>query len=157
MKNFKDKTKFGQFLSKITAVGIDVAPIIAKASKGNIIGAINDTVQLLKGEDTRESKELLDDLLIKKKTIELDFYRISQASVNNRWSLDMTSDSWLSKNIRPLTLAWLIVSVTLICILDSSNTLTVKEYWVTMFSSLLMTVIVAYFGGRSYEKGRKIK
>jgi hypothetical protein len=157
MKDLKDKTKLGKFLSKVTAIGLDVAPIIKKASSGNVLGAISDTVQLLKGEDNTEAKELLDELTIQKKNIELDFYRVTQENVTARWKVDQNSDSWLSKNIRPLTLAWLIVSVTLICILDSANALTVAEYWVTMFSSLLMTVIVAYFGGRSYEKGKKIK
>ena len=150
----KDKTKLGKFLAKVTSLGLDVAPIIAKASTGNVMGAIGDTVKLLKGEDTTESKELLDELIIQKKNIELDFYRVQNENTSKRWEIDMNSDSWLSKNIRPLTLAWLIVSVTTICILDSANALTVKEYWVTMFSSLLMTVIVAYFGGRSYEKGK---
>jgi hypothetical protein len=74
-KDFKDKTKLGKFLSKVTALGLDVAPIIKKASTGNIIGAIGDTVSLLKGEDTTESKELLDEFVIQKKNIELDFYR----------------------------------------------------------------------------------
>ncbi len=156
MKNFKD-SKFGKFISKVSNVGLDVAPIIAKASSGNILGAISDTVKLLKGESNEETIELLDELTIQKKNIELDFYRVQQQEVSNRWNVDMTSDSWMSKNIRPLTLAWLIVSVTTICILDSANVLTVKEYWVTMFSTLLMTVVVAYFGGRSYEKGKKIK
>jgi len=75
-KEFKDKTKLGKFLSKVTALGLDVAPIISKASTGNVLGAISDTVKLLKGEDTTESKELLDEFVIQKKNIELDFYRV---------------------------------------------------------------------------------
>ena len=154
-KEFKE-TKLNKFLKKVTTIGLDVAPIVKKASTGNVLGAISDTVKLLKGEDSQESKELLDELTIQKKNIELDFYRVTQENVTSRWKVDQNSDSWLSKNIRPLTLAWLIVSVTTICILDSANALTVEEYWVTMFSSLLMTVVVAYFGGRSYEKGKKL-
>lgn len=154
-KDFKE-TKLSKFLGKVKNIGLDVAPIIAKASIGNVLGAITDSISLLKGEDSTESKELLDELTIQKKNIELDFYRVTQSNITERWELDMTSDSWLSKNIRPLTLAWLIVSVTTICILDSAKALSVEEYWVTMFSSLLMTVVVAYFGGRSYEKGKKL-
>ena len=155
-KKFSE-TKLSKFLNKVKDIGLDVAPIVTKAGSGNVLGAISDTVQLLKGADVVGSSELLDELTIKKKSLELDFYRVTQEGVSDRWKVDMNSDSWLSKNIRPLTLAWLIVSVTTICILDSANALTVKEYWVTMFSSLLMTVVVAYFGGRSYEKGKKIK
>lgn len=154
-KQFKD-TKLSKFLNKVKDIGLDVSPIVAKASSGNILGAISDSISLLKGQDTSESKELLDELTIQKKNIELDYYRITQSNISDRWKADMISDSWLSKNIRPLTLAWLVVSVTTICILDSANALTVEEYWVTMFSSLLMTVVVAYFGGRSYEKGKKL-
>jgi hypothetical protein len=155
-KKFKD-TKFNKFLGKVASTGLDVLPIITKAGTGNITGAISDAVSLLSGQDTTEATTLLDELVIQKKNIELDYYRVMQKNVTDRWKTDMSSDSWLSKNIRPLTLAWLIVSVTTICILDSAAALTVKEYWVTMFSSLLMTVVVAYFGGRSYEKGKKIK
>lgn len=74
-KDFKDKTKLGKFLSKVTSIGLDVTPIITKASTGNVLGAISDTVKLLKGEDTTESKALLDEFIIQKKNIELDFYR----------------------------------------------------------------------------------
>ena len=155
-KQFKD-TKFNKFLGKVTNIGMDIVPIVAKASTGNITGAISDTVSLLSGNNSEEARTLLDELTIQKKNIELDYYRTMQENVTERWKVDMNSDSFLSKNIRPLVLAWLVVSVTTICILDSAKALTVAEYWVTMFSSLLMTVIVAYFGGRSYEKGKKIK
>ena len=152
-----NETKFGKFLNKVKDVGLDIVPIVAKASTGNITGAIKDTVGLLSGQDTTEATNLLNELTIQKKNIELDYYRVMNENVTKRWEIDLNSDSYLAKNIRPLTLAWLIVSVTTICVLDSAAALTVKEYWVTMFSSLLMTVVVAYFGGRSYEKGKKIK
>ena len=71
----KEKTKLGKFLAKVTSLGLDVAPIIAKASTGNVIGAVGDPVKLLKGEDTTEATALLDELTIQKKNIELDFYR----------------------------------------------------------------------------------
>jgi hypothetical protein len=141
-KDFKD-TKLSKFLGKVKDIGLDVAPIVTKASSGNVVGAISDTVQLLKGADKLEAPELLDELTIQK--------------VTERWKSDANSDSFLSKNIRPLTLAWLIVSVTTICILDSANALTVEEMWVSLFSNLLMTVIVAYFGSRGVEKYKKIK
>ena len=92
---------------------------------------------------------------MRKKELELDFYRITQENVTDRWKADINSDSWLSKNIRPLTLAWLIVSVTTICILDSANALTVEEMWVSLFGNLLITVVVAYFGSRGAEKVMK--
>ena len=77
--------------------------------------------------------------------------------ITKRWSSDMTSDSWLSKNIRPLILAYMTLVMSVLAFLDSaSSTFSVKEMWVSLFTTLLMTVYVAYFGGRSYEKTKRL-
>ena len=73
-KKFKD-TKFGKLLSKAKDIGVDVAPIAAKAITGNIGGAINDAVSLLSGQDNEEARELLSELELEREKIELDFYR----------------------------------------------------------------------------------
>jgi uncharacterized protein YqhQ len=73
-KKFSE-TKLAKFLNKVKDIGLDVAPIVTKAGSGNVLGAISDTVQLLKGADVIGSSELLDELTIKKKSLELDFYR----------------------------------------------------------------------------------
>ena len=138
-KQFKD-TKLGKILNKVKDVGVDIAPVITKVDEGNVSGAINEAISILSNKEGT-----------------VDYHKINTENATKRWEFDMASDSWLSKNVRPLTLAWLIVSVTTICILDSAGVLTVREVWITLFSSLLITVIVAYFGGRSYEKGKKIK
>ena len=72
--------------------------------------------------------------------------------VTKRWEHDSKSDSWLPKNIRPLTLAYTMFVVSLFCVLDSSTKFEVKEHWVSLFSSLLLTIVVAYFGSRGAEK-----
>ena len=71
----------------------------------------------------------------------------------------MVSDSWLSKNIRPIVLAWLVIFVSLFAVVDSIDTIdfTVEAAWITLFSTLLVTVIVSYFGSRGVEKYQKIK
>jgi hypothetical protein len=156
-KDFKD-TKLSKFLGKVKDIGLDVAPIVTKASSGNVVGAISDTVQLLKGADKLEAPELLDELTIQKKTIELDYYRVMTENVTERWKSDMISDSFLSKNVRPLTLLYLLLVFSILVIFDSiENSFEVKVGWVSLIESLLITVVVAYFGGRSYEKGKKIK
>ena len=78
-------------------------------------------------------------------------------NVSSRWSSDMKSDSWLSKNTRPLTLIYLTIVMSILIVLDSTVLLTVKEGWVSLLEALLITVYVAYFGSRGAEKITKIK
>ena len=74
-----------------------------------------------------------------------------QKQVTERWKMDMQSDSWLSKNIRPLVLIFLVVSTMLLVFIDAGViAFEVKSSWVD-----LLTVIGAYFGGRSLEKVKK--
>lgn len=78
--------------------------------------------------------------------------------ITKRWSSDMQSDSWLSKNIRPLSLAFLTISLFLYIILDSSTeSFTVKDSWVDLLASLLMLVYGGYFGARALEKITKMR
>jgi len=65
----------------------------------------------------------------------------------------MASDSWLSKNIRPLVMIFLVVSTVLLIFVDAGViAFAVKESWVDLLQLVLITVIGAYFGGRSVEK-----
>ena len=79
-----------------------------------------------------------------------------QKQVTERWSMDMKSDSWLSKNIRPLTLIFLVISTVLIIFIDAGVLqFDVKSSWVDLLQLVLITVIGAYFGVRSLEKVKK--
>jgi len=79
-----------------------------------------------------------------------------QKQVTERWKVDMTSDSWLSKNIRPLVLIFLVVSTVLLIFIDAGVIqFEVKASWVDLLQLVLITVIGAYFGGRSLEKVKK--
>ena len=79
-----------------------------------------------------------------------------QKQVTERWKVDMNSDSWLSKNIRPLTLIFLVISTVLIIFIDAGMLqFDVKSSWVDLLQLVLITVIGAYFGGRSLEKVKK--
>ncbi len=71
----------------------------------------------------------------------------------------MQSDSWLSKNVRPLVLISLTAFMCLVMVSDSKESWSfeVKESYITLLETLLVVVYFAYFGGRSYEKGQKIK
>ena len=80
-----------------------------------------------------------------------------QKQVTNRWEADMKSDSWLSKNVRPLVLVFLVVSTVLMIFIDAGAiAFNVEQKWTDLLQLVLITVIGAYFGGRSLEK-TKIK
>jgi hypothetical protein len=79
-----------------------------------------------------------------------------QKNVSERWRYDLSSDSWLSKNVRPLTLIFLVVSATVLIFIDAGFIkFEVKDKWVDLLQLTLITVISAYFGGRSFEKIKK--
>ena len=79
-----------------------------------------------------------------------------QKQITERWKVDMKSDSWLSKNIRPMVLIFLVVSTVLLIFIDAGAiTFEVKASWVDLLQLVLITVIGAYFGGRSLEKVKK--
>lgn len=89
----------------------------------------------------------------------VDQIKNEQDNVSKRWESDMSSDSWLSKNTRPITMLSLLAFLYLIILSDSiiAINLEVKENYIDLLQILLTTVVVAYFGGRSYEKGANIK
>ena len=79
-----------------------------------------------------------------------------EKTITERWKVDMNSDSWLSKNIRPMVLIFLVVSTVLMIFIDAGVlAFEVKDTWVDLLQLLLITVIGAYFGGRSLEKVKK--
>jgi cation transport ATPase len=79
-----------------------------------------------------------------------------QKNVTERWKVDMSSDSWLSKNVRPLVLIFLVVSTVLMVFIDAGViSFEVKANWIDLLQLVLITVIGAYFGGRSAEKFKK--
>ena len=79
-----------------------------------------------------------------------------QKQVTERWELDMNSDSWLSKNIRPLVLIFLVICTMLLIFIDAGFIkFDVKDSYVDLLQLVLITVIGAYFGGRSLEKVKK--
>mgnify|MGYP003148061580 FL=1 len=79
-----------------------------------------------------------------------------QKQVTNRWEADMNSDSWLSKNVRPLVLIFLVVSTVLMIFIDAGAiAFEVEQKWTDLLQLVLITVIGAYFGGRSLEKTKK--
>ena len=143
---FKD-SKVGIFLKdkfpKVLSVIGDAIP-----DKG-ILGLVKN---LVSKDDSQSDEVRLEAMKM------LQEYEMTELQeVSKRWDNDMKSDSYLSKNVRPITLLYLLVVMTVLVIGDSiPSGFVVKDIWVTLVESLLITVIIAYFGSRGYEKGKKI-
>ena len=79
-----------------------------------------------------------------------------EKEISSRWDADMKSDSWLSKNVRPLVLVFLVISTILMIFIDAGTiSFVVEPKWTDLLQLVLITVIGAYFGGRSLEKTKK--
>ena len=79
-----------------------------------------------------------------------------EKEITARWSADMNSDSWLSKNVRPMVLIFLVVCTVLMIFIDAGSiNFLVEDKWTDLLQIVLITVIGAYFGGRSLEKTKK--
>jgi hypothetical protein len=79
-----------------------------------------------------------------------------EKNVTSRWEADMNSDSWLSKNVRPMVLIFLVVCTVVMIFIDAGHlSFNVKDSYVDLLQLVLITVIGAYFGGRSFEKRKK--
>ena len=79
-----------------------------------------------------------------------------EKNITSRWEADLKSDSWLSKNVRPMVLIFLIVCTMLLIFIDAGALkFNVKDSYVDLLQLVLITVIGAYFGGRSLEKVKK--
>ena len=144
-KNFKE-TKVGAFLT-------DKAPGLL-SQVGEFLpdqGALGVVKNIITSDTTIEPK----DKEMALKLLDQDIAEMD--NISNRWMSDMRSDSWLSKNTRPLTLIFLTLAMTIFIILDSTVLLEIKTGWVSLLEALLITVYVAYFGSRGAEKITKIK
>ena len=112
------------------------------------VGGVLDNVITTKDEKLEAKRKL--------KEVILSHEAEMERNITDRWSADMNSDSWLSKNVRPMVLIFLVVSTVLMIFIDAGTIkFTVEEKWTDLLQLVLITVIGAYFGGRSIEKRNK--
>jgi len=135
-KKFKD-TKVGQFLNKN---GSNIVDIIGSIIPSTRILSIAKELIVKDQSLPRKDKETA------LKLLEMD--SIEMQEVSKRWNSDMTSDSWLSKNVRPMTLVFFSISYVIGWFLD---------YSLENITSLVSLIIAAYFGSRGFEKVQSIK
>jgi len=129
----------------------------------NILGTIfsggaKDLVEGVGGviDDLHTSKEEKLEAEQKIKELIASYQTSLEKEISSRWQADMKSDSWLSKNVRPLVLIFLVISTVLLIFIDAGIiNFVVEAKWTDLLQLVLITVIGAYFGGRSLEKTKK--
>ena len=122
--------------------------------KGFIKSLVGDASEIIDEVVTSKEEKMALKNAMKKMLLESEVEL--QKNVTERWKADMQSDSWLSKNVRPLTLAFLLVSTVLLIFIDAGFIdFEVKNSWVDLLQLVMISVVGAYFGGRSLEKIKK--
>jgi len=146
LKNNGKGTFFGNLLRGLVKTGKELSPVFDAVTGGKV----SDILEAIGG--SKELTAVEKEMLVK----ELEQDVIEMQEVTKRWDSDMSSDSWLSKNIRPLSLAFLTISLFIYVILDSSlDSFKIAEQWISLLGNLLMLVYGGYFGARTLEKIRQ--
>jgi len=145
-KKFKDTT-VGQVLFG--------AASIINPTLGNVLQGLTSPKEAIaaitKSDVSAEDKIKLQQIIYDQQNKEIE-------SITSRWQADSISDSWLSKNVRPLVLVWCICIFSLAGILDSVESIPfqINSLWNDTFEKVMMAVVLAYFGGRTTEKATSI-
>ena len=147
MKKKFNETKVGQFLSKAAPGILDLASNVLPDA--GLFGLVKNLIKknpALPAEDKEKALMLLEQDMIEMK------------ETTKRWESDMTSDSWLSKNTRPMCLIFLSIMTIAFIWVDSHHEIsfTVEQEWIGLLKTLVTTVYVAYFGSRGAEKFKTI-
>ena len=112
------------------------------------VGGVLDNLTTTKEEKLKAQRKIQE--------LVSDYETKMEQNITDRWKADMNSDSWLSKNVRPLVLIFLVVSTVLMIFIDAGTiAFEVEAKWTDLLQLVLITVIGAYFGGRTMEKRKK--
>ena len=145
-KPFKDTT-VGQLLFGAASV---INPTL-----GNILQGVTSPqeaiAEITKSDAPADDKIKLQQLIYEQQNKELE-------AITSRWKADSMSDSWMSKNVRPLVLIWWIVVFSVAGILDSVTSINfqINSLWNDTFEKVMLAVVFSFFGGRTFEKGANI-
>ena len=128
--------------------------MLGKLFSGGAADLVKSVGGVIDNLHTSKEEKLAAELKIKQ--LISDYEVEMEKNITSRWQADLKSDSWLSKNVRPLVLIFLIVCTMLLIFIDAGAlNFEVKSSWVDLLQLVLITVIGAYFGGRSLEKVKK--
>lgn len=145
-KKFKD-TGVGKVLLGAASM---INPALGQVLNG-VMSPMEAISEINKSDIGTEDKIKLQQLIYEQQNKEIE-------SITTRWQADSISDSWLSKNVRPLVLVWCITIFSLAGILDSVTAIDfqINALWNDTFEKVMMAVVLAYFGGRTTEKATNI-
>tara|TARA_Y100000401_G_C8313263_1_gene220996 strand:+ start:165 stop:620 length:456 start_codon:yes stop_codon:yes gene_type:complete len=145
-KKFKDTT-VGQLLFGAASV---INPTLGNVLQG-VTSPKEAIAEITKSSVPTDDKIKLQQIIYEQQNKEIE-------AITSRWEADSMSDSWLSKNVRPLVLVWCIVIFSLAGILDSVESIPfqINSLWNDTFEKVMMAVVLAYFGGRTTEKATNI-
>ena len=145
-KKFKD-SKIGQVLLGAASI---LNPTLGNVLKG-VTTPQEAIAEITKADAPQEDKIKLQQLIYDQQNKEIE-------AITSRWKADSMSDSWLSKNVRPLVLVWCICIFSLAGILDSIESVPfhINDTWNDTFEKVMMAVVLAYFGGRTTEKATSL-
>ena len=136
------------WLKKLKTINMSVWNKLFSTGAAKLVDSVGDALDdLITSDDEKLAAELKIKELIAR--YEADIER----NITDRWQSDMASDSWLSKHVRPMMLVFLVVTTVVMVFIDSGNIdFVVEDKWVDLLQIVLITVIGAYFGGRTIEK-----
>jgi hypothetical protein len=145
-KKFKDTT-VGKLLLGATSM---INPHLASVLEG-VTSPQDAIAEITKSSISPDDKIKLQQIIYDQQNKEIQ-------AISDRWKADSISDSWLSKNVRPLVLVWCIIIFSLAGILDSVESIGfhINETWNDTFEKVMMACILAYFGGRTAEKSTNL-
>jgi len=145
-KKFKETT-VGQLLFGAASI---INPTLGNVLQG-VTSPKEAIAEITKSGVSQEDKIKLQQIIYDQQNKELE-------AITSRWEADSMSDSWMSKNVRPLVLVWCIVIFSLAGILDSVESIPfhINSTWNDTFEKVMMAVVLAYFGGRTTEKATSI-
>ena len=128
--------------------------ILGKIFSGGAADLVKGVGDVIDDLHTSKEEKLAAELKIKE--LVAGYETQMEKEITDRWKADMNSDSWLSKNVRPMVLIFLVVSTVLMIFIDAGTiNFDVESKWSDLLQLVLITVIGAYFGGRSLEKRKK--
>ena len=145
-KKFKDTT-VGQLLFGAASV---INPTLGNVLQG--VTSPKEAIEAITKSDAPADDEIkLQQMIYEQQEKEI-------TAITSRWEADSMSDSWMSKNVRPLVLVWCIVIFSLAGILDSVESIPfqINSTWNDTFEKVMMAVVLAYFGGRTTEKATSL-
>jgi len=128
--------------------------ILSQIFSSGAEGLVKGVGEVIDNLTTSKEEKLAAELKVKE--LIANYETEMEKNITARWDVDMKSDSWLSKNVRPMVLIFLVVCTVLMIFIDAGTiNFNVEQKWTDLLQIVLITVIGAYFGGRSFEKIKK--